>query len=135
MQIFIRVIQIDYNNWKCLFQVELTVSRPENPRSDSLEKTPEGLTLLEAIEAKLVYDSSDDDEDDDDDDDDYDEEGNDKDDDHDGGGVSVNRVNRGTIIEKRTQKMFADAAKNRKEEKKRLDREFLLTPDDKQKDG
>ena len=55
--------------WLYLFQVELTV--PELPeRIDSLEKTPEGMTLLEAIEAKLVYDSSEEDDDDDDDEDD-----------------------------------------------------------------
>ena len=45
----------------CTVKVEIEV--PE--RIDSLEKTPEGMTLLEAIEAKLVYDSSDDDDDED----------------------------------------------------------------------
>jgi len=45
---------------------EVEIEVPE--RIDSLEKTPEGMTLLEAIEAKLVYDSSDEDENDGDDD-------------------------------------------------------------------
>ena len=38
-------------------------------RIDSLEKTPEGMTFLAAMAAKLMYDSSDEDDDDDDDDD------------------------------------------------------------------
>ena len=46
--------------------IKVEIELPE--RIDSLEKTPEGMTLLEAIEAKLVYDSSDEDENDGDDD-------------------------------------------------------------------
>ena len=46
--------------------IKVEIEVPE--RIDSLEKTPEGMTLLEAIEAKLVYDSSDEDENDGDDD-------------------------------------------------------------------
>ena len=46
-----------------IYTVKVEIEVPE--RIDSLEKTPEGMTLLEAIEAKLVYDSSDEDDDDD----------------------------------------------------------------------
>ncbi len=84
------------------------MSRPDpSKRPDSLEKTPEGLTLLEAIEAKLDYDSDDEYNDPCDEDEEKDEED--------------------AIIDKRSFRIYSESTKPVKMAKKKIDRELVLT--------